>query len=134
MYAVCTWAANTAEVVLPDPPLPKKVTNLVDCWEELALILIPLPSSAKAATAKGLLRKWEIGFVRRRGEARQEEAIFGKNSYEWKSCVRLKRQDTEREREREREGLSNVLLKQKQHVNLLGLWTKNKGTVGRFFF
>lgn len=25
-----TWAAKTAEVVFPDPPFPKKVTNLVD--------------------------------------------------------------------------------------------------------
>lgn len=76
---VCTWAANIAEVVLPDPPLPKKVTNFVDCWEELLLQLPFLPPSSanKDDTTKAFLRrvKWGVEFASRRAEG-TKEAIF----------------------------------------------------------
>lgn len=41
-----TWAAKTAEVVLPEPPFPKKVINLVLEEDESTLSFLSLTEEA----------------------------------------------------------------------------------------
>lgn len=58
-----TWAARTAAVVFPEPPLPKKVTNLVDFSEEFAMIGARMHLRFSAGAC-------ERGTEMRRGEAK----------------------------------------------------------------
>ena len=50
MVVLMTWAAKTEAVVLPEPPLPRKVTNLVGFWQDSSLEDVATTTTTTTAT------------------------------------------------------------------------------------